>query len=85
MARKIWPGKPGKPDLYQCRFRASAEVALDEPDWVPAESLPDRLEHIGRWSRENWTLAFGGHIRAVSGHDADILLDQLTAAAGTQA
>ena len=82
---KIWPGKPGKADAYPWRFPTSAEVVLDEGDWVPAESLVDRLEHIGKWPREYWKLAFQGQIRAVSDDDASLLMDQLTAAAGARA
>ena len=82
---KIWPGKPGKADAYPWRFPTSAEVVLDEGAWVPAESLVDRLEHIGKWPREYWKLAFQGQIRAVSDDDASLLMDQLTAAAGARA
>jgi hypothetical protein len=78
----IWPGKPGKPDPYPWRFATAPEVVLDEPDWVPAESLADELEHVGKWPREHWTLAFQGQIRRVSDHDAAVLLDRLSAAAG---
>ena len=46
-----------------------------------AETLADELEHIGKWPREHWKLAFQGQIRAVSEHDADVLLERLRAAA----
>jgi hypothetical protein len=82
---KIWPGKPGKVDPYPWRFPTSLEVVLGQDDWIPAESLVDQLEHIGKWPREHWKLAFQGQIRAVSEHDASVLLDQLTAAAGARA
>jgi hypothetical protein len=82
---KIWPGKPGKVDPYPWRFPTSPEVVLDEADWIPAESLVDQLEHIGKWPREHWKLAFQGQIRAVSEHDADVLRDQLTAVASVRA
>lgn len=82
---KIWPGKPGKADAYPWRFPTSAEVVLDEGDWIPAESMIGELEHIKKWPREHWTLAFQGQIRPVSDHDAQILLDRLSAAAGTPA
>lgn len=82
---KIWPGKPGKADAYPWRFPTSAEVVLDEGDWIPAESMIGELEHIKKWPREHWALAFQGQIRPVSDHDAQILLDRLSAAAGTPA
>jgi hypothetical protein len=79
---KLWPGKPGKADPYPWRFPTEPEVVLDEPQWVPAEELVDALEHIRRWPREHWTLAFQGQIRAVSESDADTLLDRMRTAAG---
>jgi hypothetical protein len=82
---KIWPGKPGKVDPYPWRFQTSPEVVLGQDDWVPAESLVDQLEHIGKWPREHWKLAFQGQIRAVSEPDAGVLLEQLNAAAGARA
>jgi EVE domain len=82
---RIWPGKPGKIDAYPWRFPTEPEVVLDPADWVPAEDLVDELEHIRRWPREHWTLAFQGQIRAVSDPDADLLLDRMRAAAGVRA
>ena len=82
---KIWPGKPGKADIYPWRFHTSPEIVLDEPLWVPAQSLVGRLEHIAKWPEEHWTLAFQGQIRPVSDHDAQILTEQLSAAAGAPA
>lgn len=70
---KIWPGKPGKADSYPWRFETSPEVILEEPEWVPAVSLVDDLDHIRKWPREHWKLAFQGQIRAVSEHDAEVL------------
>ena len=82
---KVWPGKPGKADSYPWRFPTEPEVVLEEAEWVPAEELVDELEHIHKWPREHWKLAFQGQIRAVSESDADALLEHLRAAAGVRA
>jgi hypothetical protein len=82
---KIWPGKPGKVDAYPWRFPTSAEVVLEEAEWIPAESLAGELEHVAKWPREHWTLAFQGQIRAVSEHDAQVLMARLGEAAGVAA
>jgi len=82
---KIWPGKPGKADAYPWRFPTSAELVVEEPDWIPAETLADELDHVAKWPREHWTLAFQGQIRPVSDDDAQLLLDRLAAAAGAPA
>lgn len=71
---KIWPGKPGKADPYPWRFETEPELVLDESDWVRAETLVGELDHIGKWPREHWKLAFQGQIRMVSEHDANVLL-----------
>jgi EVE domain len=81
----VWPGKPGKADSYPWRFPTSAELVLREQDWVPAASLAAELEHVRKWPLEYWTLAFQGQIRPVSDHDAEVLLDRLSAAAGAPA
>jgi predicted RNA-binding protein len=83
---KIWPGKPGKVDPYPWRFATAPETVIDDPErWVPAEDLVGELEHIAKWPREHWKLAFQGQIRPVSEHDARVLLERLGAAAGAPA
>jgi predicted RNA-binding protein len=82
---KIWPGKPGKADPYPWRFETEPELVLDDDAWIPAETLVDSLEHIGKWPREHWKLAFQGQIRPVSEHDAELLVQRLGAAAGARA
>jgi hypothetical protein len=78
---KLWPGKPGQPDAYPWRFATEPEVVLDEADWVPAEELAGALEHVRKWPAEHWTLAFQGQMRAVSEHDAALLLERMGTAA----
>jgi hypothetical protein len=77
---RIWPGKPGKADPYPWRFETEPELVLPDDEWLPAETLVGELEHIGKWPREHWKLAFQGQMRAVSEHDADVLLARLRAA-----
>ncbi len=82
---RIWPGKPGKADEYPWRFETEPELVSEEDRWIPAASLVGELEHIAKWPREHWKLAFQGQIRPVSEHDAAILVDRLGAAAGAPA
>ena len=82
---KVWPGKPGKPDPYPWRFETEPEVVLDEAGWVDAEELKDDLEHVAKWPPEHWRLAFQGQLRAVSEHDAGVLVERLRAAGGVPA
>jgi hypothetical protein len=77
----IWPGKPGKVDPYPWRFPTEPETVLAPDDWVPAEGLASRLEHVRKWPAEHWKLAFQGQIREVSPADADLLTRTLAAAA----
>ena len=82
---KIWPGKPGKVDPYPWRFPTSPEVVLHQTEWIPAQTFVDGLEHIAKWPREHWKLAFQGQIRQVSEHDAKLLLDRMAEVAGARA
>ena len=77
----IWPGKAKNPDPYPWRFPLEPEWILDQRAWIPAESLADRLEHVRKWPREHWKLAFQGQLRTVSDADAELLTESLAAAA----
>ena len=82
---KIWPGKAAKPDPYPWRFATRPEWILDESAWIPAEGLVDQLEHIRKWPREHWKLAFQGQLRMVSDADTEVLCARLGAAAAAAA
>jgi hypothetical protein len=78
---KIWPGKPGNPDAYPWRFPAQPSIVVAQEKWLPAEALVDKLEHIGKWPREHWKLAFQGQLRTVGSKDATLLRKRLAARA----
>ena len=78
----IWPqGKKKYPEPYPWRVEAEPAVILDEADFVPAESLADELEHVGKWPPQHWHLAFQGQLRTVSDADARLLRERISAAA----
>lgn len=77
---KIWPGKPGKADAYPWRFPTKPEIALEDDEWVPAETLRTEMEHIKKWPAEHWKLAFQGQLRTISEADTLLLLDRMGAA-----
>jgi hypothetical protein len=79
----VWPGKPGNPDPYPWRFEARPELVLDE--WLPAEEVAGRLEHVRKWPAENWTLAFQGQLRTVSERDSLVLMEAMGERARTPA
>jgi predicted RNA-binding protein len=74
---KIWPGKPGKADAYPWRFETEPELVLEESEYVPAEELADELEHVAKWPREHWTLAFQGQLRTDSEADARTIEERM--------
>jgi len=82
---KIWPGKPGNPDAYPWRFATEPENVLEEEEWVPAETLAKKLEHVRKWPAEHWKLAFQGQLRTISDRDAKLLSKRLGAAAAARA
>ncbi len=77
----LWPGKAKNPDPYPWRFPLEPEWILEERAWIPAESLADQLEHVRKWPREHWKLAFQGQLRTVGEADAELLTERLAAAA----
>jgi hypothetical protein len=80
---QLWPGKPGAPDQYPWRFPTRPELVLGEDEWLPAEDVKADLEHIRKWPREHWKLAFQGQVRMISDADADVLLTRMRARTGT--
>ena len=69
-------------DIYEDR---KPEIVLKEDQWVPAETLATKLDHIKKWPAEHWKLAFQGQLRTVSEKDAKLLLKRMSAAADVQA
>lgn len=82
---KIWPGKPGKADAYPWRFPIEPEIVLEQDEWLAAEELAAKLEHVRKWPPEHWKLAFQGQLRTVSDADAKLLLKRMRAAARARA
>jgi hypothetical protein len=81
----VWPGKAGKADPYPWRFPIEPEWVLEEPAWIAAQTLVEQLEHIAKWPREHWKLAFQGQLRAVGEADAELLCARLADAAAVAA
>ena len=81
----LWPGKPGKADPYPWRFETEPVAVLEEDQFIAAEELVDELEHVAKWPREHWQLAFQGQLRTVSDADARLLRTRLLEAAGARA
>ena len=81
----IWPGKARNPDPYPWRFPIEPEWVLEEPEWIAAETLVGQLEHIAKWPREHWKLAFQGQLRVVGDADAQLLCARLADAAAVRA
>ncbi len=77
----IWLDRSGTMDIYPWRFPTRPEDVLDEAEWIPAASLIDALDHIQKWPRAHWTLAFQGQLRPLSAHDEQVLVERLQAAA----
>jgi predicted RNA-binding protein len=76
----IWPrGK--KDESYPWRVEAEPLIVLAEDDFVPAEELASRLDHVRKWPAEHWQLAFQGQLRTIGEADAKLLHECLAAAA----
>ena len=82
--RPVWPGKPGKADAYPWRLPPSPSWCSTRPTGC-RRGLVDELEHIGKWPREHWKLAFQGQLRTISDRDTDLLLERMRARSGVRA
>jgi hypothetical protein len=61
-------------EVYPWRFPILHLVGSAEPAaWVEVEALLDGLEHVQRWPRERWHLAFQGNIREWPAGDAALV------------
>ena len=78
----IWPqGKKKKHEDYPWRVQAEPVLVLDEDDFIPAETLLGKLEHLAKWPQEHWHLAFQGQLRMIADADAKLLGDRIAEAA----
>jgi predicted RNA-binding protein len=78
----IWPqGKKKKHEDYPWRVEGEPVVVLEEDDFIPAESMLGKLEHMAKWPVEHWHLAFQGQLRTIGEADARLLGERISAAA----
>jgi len=77
----IWPqGKKKAPEDYPWRVEAEPVAILAEDEFIPAEALLGKLEHLAKWPVEHWHLAFQGQLRTISSGDAALLEERMRAA-----
>ena len=78
----LWTSKPGED--YPWRVPIRPEVVIEDREaWVPAVELRERLQHLGKWPAEHWTLGFQGNIREWPAADVDTVRAALREAAAT--
>lgn len=81
----IWPqGKKKKFEAYPWRVQAEPVAILDEGDFVPAESMLGKLEHLAKWPVEHWHLAFQGQLRTISDADTRLLTERIESASASR-
>ena len=84
--KPIWPqGKKKKHEAYPWRVKAEPVTVLAEEDFIPADSMLGKLEHLAKWPVEHWHLAFQGQLRTISPADAKLLRARIDAAARSSA
>jgi hypothetical protein len=74
----IWRSKPGED--YPFRVKISADVVLDEEEWVPSEAVAPGLAYVQKWPAEHWKLAFQGNLRQIPDEDFAVLREAIAAA-----
>jgi hypothetical protein len=82
----IWPqGKKKVHEDYPWRVEAEPVAVLAEEDFIPAESMLGKLEHLAKWPVEHWHLAFQGQLRTISPPDSKLLRERIGARAASTA
>lgn len=80
----VWPqGKKKKFEAYPWRVAAEPVAVLKEEDFIPAESMLGKLEHLAKWPVEHWHLAFQGQLRTISANDTKLLKSRIEAIANS--
>lgn len=72
----IWRADRREED-YPWRIPIRPDVALDDPDWIPARYLAFRLEYVKKWPPESWALAFQSQLHQLPKVDFKLLEDEL--------
>lgn len=76
---EIWTSKK-KEENYPWRVEITPELILDEENWMDSEVLKEKLEHIQKWPREHWKLAFQGNVHKLPETDYKTVKSVLTEA-----
>lgn len=74
----IWQSKPGED--YPWRVKTSADIVLDEDQWVPSDVVGPGLTYVQKWPAEHWKLAFQGNLHKLPDEDFDALRAAIDAA-----
>lgn len=74
----IWQSKPGED--YPYRVKISADVILDDGQWVPSEAIAPGLNYVQKWPPEHWKLAFQGNLRQIPDEDYATLREAIATA-----
>jgi predicted RNA-binding protein len=80
----IWAsGDPKKAEEdYPYRLDISADVVLEEGNYVDAEPLARKMEYAKKWPAANWTLAFQGNVHLIPESDYLLIREAIETAAG---
>ena len=75
--------KPGED--YPFRVQTSAELILDEEDWLDVKEWAPQLAYTKKWPPEHWRLAFQGNLHQIPESDYRLLEREMRARAKAKA
>ncbi len=79
----IWKSEAKPDEDYPWRVKIAPDVILQPDQYLPAEPLASRLEHVRKWPAANWTLAFQGNVHLLPTPDGELLVGLIKKASGS--
>ena len=72
-------------ERYPFRIHTTADLILDEADWLDVKEWAPQMEYTKKWPPEHWRLAFQGNLHRVPEADYKMLEKEMRARAKAKA
>ncbi len=73
---RIWKHHLSK-ETFPHRVELSADIVLDESQYIEASQIGPTLEYVKKWAPERWDLAFFGMIHIIPQRDFNLLESEM--------
>ncbi|MCX6021184.1 MAG: EVE domain-containing protein, partial [Chloroflexi bacterium] len=77
----LWTSKK-EGEGYPFRFPTQPSLILDEPAFIPVQTLVPHLIYPKRWPEAHWRLAFQGNVHVFGDEDYGLIAEAVRSAQG---